>query len=447
MQRQAPGGLDETHDPAHRSWVALAQAPETDFPLQNLPFGVFRHDFEERPRVGIAIGDYVLDCLAVARGGFFDYLGPVVSDVLQSWSLNALLALGRTEARAVRAAASRLLRADTPEGARAQEMRDAILVRADRVSMLVPAEIGDYTDFYASVFHATNVGAMFRPDNPLLPNYKYVPVGYHGRASSIVASGTNVRRPSGQSRPDPDAPPVFVPSKSLDYELEVGALICGENALGETVPLAQAQERLFGLVLLNDWSARDIQSWEYQPLGPFLSKSFATTVSPWVVTLDALEPFRAGACTRPAGDPAPLPYLSDAADQARGTFDITLEVWLESAAMRDAGLGAIRLSRGQFSSMYWTFGQLVTHHASNGCNLRPGDLLGSGTVSGAEAGSRGCLLELARRGAEPVSLPSGETRAFLADGDDVIFRGWCERKGAARIGFGECRGVVRAASP
>jgi fumarylacetoacetase len=447
MQRPVPGGLDETHDPSLRSWVAGAHAPETDFPLQNLPFGVFRHDFEERPRVGIAIGDHVLDCLAAARGGFFDHLGPVVRDVLQSWSLNALLALGRTEARAVRGTASRLLRADTPEGARAQAMRDAILVRADHVSMLVPAEIGDYTDFYASVFHATNVGAMFRPDSPLLPNYKYVPVGYHGRASSIVASGTNVRRPRGQTRPDPDAPPAFGPSNSLDYELEVGALVCDENALGEAVPLARAQERLFGLVLLNDWSARDIQSWEYQPLGPFLSKSFATTVSSWVVTLDALEPFRASACTRPPGDPAPLPYLSDAADQARGAFDITLEVWLQSSAMRNAGLGAVRLSHGQFSSMYWTLGQLVAHHTSNGCNLRPGDLLGSGTVSGAGQDSRGCLLELARRGAEPVSLPSGETRAFLADGDEVIFRGWCQRKGATRIGFGECRGAVRAASP
>ena len=446
MQRPAPGGLDETHDPSLLTWVAGAQAAETDFPLQNLPFGVFRHDFEERPRVGIAIGDHVLDCLAAVRGGFFDHLGPVVRDVLQSWSLNALLALGRKEARAVRGTASRLLRADTPEGARAQAMRDAILVRADHVSMLVPAEIGDYTDFYASVFHATNVGAMFRPDNPLLPNYKYVPVGYHARASSVIASGTAVRRPWGQTRPDPDASPAFGPSRSLDYELEVGALVCGENALGEAVPLASAQERLFGLVLLNDWSARDIQSWEYQPLGPFLSKSFATTVSPWVVTLDALEPFRASAYARPAGDPAPLPYLSDAADQARGAFDISLEVWLQSSAMRNAGLSAVRLSRGQFSSMYWTLGQLVAHHTSNGCNLRPGDLLGSGTVSGAERDSRGCLLELARRGAEPVSLPSGETRAFLSDGDEVIFRGSCERKGAARIGFGECRGAVRAAS-
>jgi fumarylacetoacetase len=447
MSRPAPGGLDETHDPSLRSWVAGAHAPETDFPLQNLPFGVFRHDFEERPRVGIAIGDHVLDCLAAARVGVFDHLGPVVGDVLQSWSLNALLALGRADARAVRGAASRILRADTPEGTRAQAMRDAILARADRVSMLVPAEIGDYTDFYASVFHATNVGALFRPDTPLLPNYKYVPVGYHARASSIVASGTTVRRPNGQARPDADAPPAFGPSKGLDYELEVGALVCGENALGEAVPLADARERLFGLVLLNDWSARDIQSWEYQPLGPFLSKSFATTLSPWVVTLDALEPFRTSAYGRPAGDPAPLPYLSDAVDQARGAFDINLEVWLQSATMRNAGLGAVRLSRGQFSSMYWTLSQLVAHHTSNGCNLRPGDLLGSGTVSGAERDSRGCLLELTRRGAEPVTLPSGEMRAFLVDGDEVIFRGWCERKGTARIGFGECRGTVRAESP
>src|ERR1019366_3024901 len=303
--------------------------------------------------------------------------------------------------RAVRAAASRLLRADTPEGARAQEMRDAILVRADRVSMLVPAEIGDYTDFYASVFHATNVGAMFRPETPLLPNYKYVPVGYHGRASSIVASGTNVRRPSGQTRPDPGAAPAFGPSRSLDYELEVGALVCGENALGEAVPIAQAQERLFGLVLLNDWSARDIQTWEYQPLGPFLAKSFATTVSPWVVTLDALEPFRRPAYIRPDGDPLPLPYVRSDRDTQRGGFAITLEVLIRTKRMLEADMAPMVVSRGDFSAMYWTFAQMVTHHASNGCNLRPGDLIASGTVSGHCPAARGCLLEITRGGADP----------------------------------------------
>jgi fumarylacetoacetase len=422
-----------------------AHAPATDFPLQNLPFGVFRHDYEERPRVGIAIGDQVLDGLAAARAGCFDELGPVVRDALQSWSLNALMALGRGDARAVRRVASRLLRADTGEGRQAQGMRDVLLVGMDRVSMLVPAEIGDYTDFYASVHHASNVGAMFRPDNPLLPNYKWVPIGYHGRASSIVASGTAVRRPHGQSRPDPDAPPVFGPSKSVDYELELGAFVCGETMLGQPVPIGGAEERLFGLCLLNDWSARDVQSWEYQPLGPFLSKNFATSVSPWVVTLDALEPFRTAAFERPAGDPASLPYLNDAADRERGGFDVTLEVAIRTAAMRESGLGAVRLSRTNFASMYWTMAQLLVHHASGGCNLRQGDLLGSGTVSGPGPGEQGCLLELARRGANPVVLPNGETRAFLVDGDEVIFRGWCARDGAARIGFGECRGEIRAA--
>jgi fumarylacetoacetase len=438
--------LDESHDPTLRSWIASANAAGTDFPVQNLPFGVFRHDFEERPHVGIAIGDEVLDCLAAARAGCFASLGPVVNDALQSWSLNALLALGRADARAVRLAASRLLAAGTPEGAQAQALRETIIVPMERVSMIVPAEVGDYSDFYASVFHATNVGSMFRPDSPLMPNYKYIPIGYHGRASSIVSSGTPVRRPRGQTRPDAAAPPVFGPSKALDYELEIGALVCGENALGEAVPIARADERIFGLCLLNDWSARDIQSWEYQPLGPFLAKSFATTVGAWVVTLDALEPFRVPAFARPAGDPAPLPYLSDERDGARGGFGITLEVWIRTAAMRASGAPAVRLSSGSFESMYWTVAQLLTHHSSNGCNLRPGDLLGSGTVSGPGKESRGCLLELAWRGAEPVALPAGEQRSYLADGDEVIFRGWCEREGATRIGFGECRGEIRAAS-
>jgi fumarylacetoacetase len=439
--------LDESHDPALRSWIPAANDPTTDFPVQNLPFGVFRRDFEERPRVGIAIGDQVLDCLAAARAGCFSALSPLVDDALQSWSLNALLALGRADARAIRRVASRLLRNDTAEGRRAQELRGDILAGMDAISMLVPAEIGDYTDFYASIFHASNVGALFRPDAPLLPNYKYVPIGYHGRASSIVSNGTPVRRPRGQLKPDPAAPPVYAPSRSLDYELELGAFVCGENAIGEPVPISGAEERVLGLCLLNDWSARDVQSWEYQPLGPFLAKSFTTTVGPWVVTLDALEPFRTAAFERPAGDPAPLPYLSAPEDRARGGFDITLEVWVRSAAMRAAGQPAVRLTSGSFASMYWTVAQLVTHHSSNGCNLRPGDLLGSGTVSGPEKSSRGCLLELTSRGAEPVTLPSGETRAFLADGDEVSFRGWCQRDGAARIGFGECRGEIRAALP
>jgi fumarylacetoacetase len=312
--------------------------------------------------------------------------------------------------------------------------------------MELPFVVGDYTDFYASMDHATNVGAMFRPDNPLLPNYKWVPIGYHGRASSVVPGGTGIVRPCGQARPDAAAPPAFGPTTALDYELEVGAWVGRGNALGSAVPVAEADQHLFGLCLVNDWSARDVQTWEYQPLGPFLAKSFATSVSPWVVTMDALAPFRAPRAPRAGSDPAPLPYLDDAGDAASGAIDITLEAWLRTARMRDAGEPAIRLSNSAFRGMYWTFAQMLAHHASNGCNLRPGDLIASGTVSGPGPASRGCLLELTRRGTEPVRLPGGETRAFLADGDEVTLRGWCERDGFRRIGLGECRGVVNPAS-
>jgi fumarylacetoacetase len=314
------------------------------------------------------------------------------------------------------------------------------------VTMHCPADVGDYSDFYASVDHATNVGSMFRPDNPLLPNYKHVPIGYHGRASSVVVSGTAVRRPLGQTAAKPEGPPSFGPSQRMDYELEVGAFIGAGNAMGSVIPLAEAEAHLAGLVLVNDWSARDLQTWEYQPLGPFLAKNFATSVSPWVVTLDALAPFRAAARTRAADDPAPLPYLNDAVDQARGGFAITLEVWIHTARMRAEGVAAERLSHGDFRRMYWTLAQMLTHHASNGCNLRAGDLIASGTVSGPDKGSRGCLLELAWRGTEPVTLSNGEQRAFLADGDEVIVRGWCEAEGSVRIGFGECRGMVLPAA-
>ena len=446
IERTTGGHLDETHDISLRSWVSEAHAEGTDFPLQNLPFGLFRHAVTDPARVGIAIGDQVLDCAAAVQCGCLDALPPAVCEALSTASLNALMALGRGAAAVVRGTVSRLLRSDTAEGANAEAKRELVLVRMSDITPSVPAAVGDFTDFYASVFHATNVGALFRPQNPLLPNYKWVPVGYHGRASSVVATGTAVRRPSGQTKPDALAPPVFGPSKSLDYELELGAFVCGENAIGENVPLAGAEQRIFGLSLLNDWSARDVQSWEYQPLGPFLAKSFATSVGAWIVTLDALEPFRVHASARSPLDPALLAYLDEAVDQARGGFDITLEVWLRSSAMRAAGLPPVRLSHGNFNSMYWTFAQMLTHHASNGCNLRPGDLLGSGTVSGPGQESLGCLLEITRRGAAPISLPSGESRAFLVDGDEVIFRGWCERAGAARIGFGECRGEVRAAT-
>ncbi len=430
---------DETHDPTLTSWVASAQAADTDFPIQNLPFGVFRHpDHDERPRVGVAIGDQILDVAAARHAELLG--GPVAcaAEACDTPSLNALMALGRDDWRVLRQALSRLLRTGGPH-------RPDLLLPMDRAELLVPAQIGDYTDFYASVHHATNVGSMFRPDNPLLPNYKYVPIGYHGRASSIVPSGAGVRRPDGQLKsPDADAP-TFGPSRLLDYESEVGCFIGTGNALGQPIPIASAEDHIFGLCLVNDWSARDIQAWEYQPLGPFLAKNFATTVAPWVVTLEALAPFRTAAFARPAGDPAPLPYLDSPADRAGGGFALTLEVWLRTARMCDAGTEPVRLSRADFGGMYWTLAQMVTHHASNGCNLQPGDLLASGTVSGATADARGSMLELTWRGKEPVTLPGGETRAFLQDGDEVIMRGSCERSGARRIGFGECRGTVLAA--
>jgi fumarylacetoacetase len=353
---------------------------------------------------------------------------------------------GRNASRALRLAISDLLRSDGNEAPRRAAV-EGWLVPARDAELMLPATIGDYSDFYASIEHATNVGSMFRPDNPLLPNYKWVPIGYHGRASSIVASGADVVRPVGQTR-DGDAPaPTVGPSRRLDYELEIGAFIGSGSSMGERISIGDASSHVFGLCLLNDWSARDIQTWEYQPLGPFLAKSFATSISPWVVTLDALAPFRIPARARPSGDPEPLAYLSDRADSETGGFDITLEVRLSSAAMRDATMEPVLFSRGTFAEMYWTVAQLVAHHSSNGCNLRPGDLLGSGTVSGATKESRGCLLERAWRGTEPVALPSGEIRTFLQDGDDVILRGYCERRGARRIGFGECRGRVLPALP
>ena len=433
--------IDDTHRAELRSWVESANDPVTAFPIQNLPLGVFASD-GGRARIGVAIGDQILVVDAAVALDLFIGDARAAADLCTGGSLNRLMAAGAQARRALRRGLVDVLRQDTETGRRARDAAARLLVAQRDVHMLVPAEIGDYTDFYASVHHATNVGSMFRPDNPLLPNYKYVPIGYHGRASSIVVSGSLVRRPMGQTKGDADPAPVFGPTKRLDYELEVGAFVGAGNPLGEAIPLADAEERLFGLCLVNDWSARDIQSWEYQPLGPFLAKNFATTVSPWVVTMDALAPFRAPAFARPAGDPRPLPYLDADANEAAGAVDIQLEVWLRTEAMRAAGLDAARLTRVSFTEMYWTVAQLVTHHASNGCNLRPGDLIASGTVSGGTKDSRGCLLELAWRGTEPVTLPSGEQRRFLEDGDEVIFRGYCERHGFARIGFGECRGTV-----
>jgi fumarylacetoacetase len=430
--------LNLTHDPKLSSWVESANRPGADFPIQNLPFGVFlRAAPHAQPSIGVAIGDRILDLRRGANSGLLDGLSPETQLTCSATVLNALMALGPEHWSPLRQRLSELLRV----GGGHQPAVEPFLVPMDEVAMVTPAAIRDYTDFYASIHHATNVGRLFRPDNPLLPNYKYVPIGYHGRASSIIISGTHVHRPSGQSK-DAAAAPVFGPSRLLDYELEVGFFTGPGNQLGQPIPIADAERHIFGLCLLNDWSARDIQSWEYQPLGPFLAKSFATSISPWVVTMEALAPFRAPAFQRLEGDPAPLPYLSSAEDREQGAIDLTLEVYLASRQMRDAAVPPMRLSRGNLRNLYWTLAQLLTHHASNGCNLQPGDLLASGTVSGPLPEERGCLLELTQRGAEPIRLPTGDIRKFLEDGDEVVLRGYCHRDGFTRIGLGECRGTI-----
>lgn len=436
--------ISATLAPSLKSWVRSANNPESDFPIQNLPFGAFRRrGTDERVRVGVAIGDEILDISACLAANLFvgaDRAALDTAALCADATLNRLMAGGRAPARALRVAVSQLL-SEHAAGALQQTAQHALVAQAD-AELFLPVHVGDYTDFYASVHHASNVGALFRPDSPLLPNYKWVPIGYHGRASSIVISGTPVRRPNGQRKGPNDADPVFGPSRSLDYEVELGAFVAGGNALGEPIAIADAEQHLFGLCLLNDWSARDVQSWEYQPLGPFLAKNFSSSVSPWVVTLDALEPFRAPLTPRDSDDPRPLPYLSHGDDARAGGFDVTVEMFLRTAAMRNGGVEAVRVSEANAVDLYWSFAQMLTHHASNGCNLQPGDLVGSGTISGPNANNRGCLLELTRRGAEPLQLPNGETRSFLEDGDTVTFRAFAKREGTVRIGFGECTGTV-----
>ena len=410
------------------------------FTLENLPLGVFSSGHGGERRIGVAIGDKVLDVRACADTGLLDSVAPEIVNACREPLLNPLMGLGRDAGRKVRRAVRGLLDPEAPASVR-DRARD-LLIAAAECTMHVPAHVGDYTDFYASVDHATNVGRLFRPDNPLLPNYKHVPIGYHGRASSIVASGTLVRRPRGQTMPADASEPRFGPSRAMDYEAEIGFYVAAGNMMGESIPIGDAADHIFGFCLVNDWSARDIQSWEYQPLGPFLAKNFATSLSPWVVLSDALEPFRVPARKRGAGDPAPLSYLTDQRDQSSGAIGIVIETWLASARMRDAGVEPVRLSAGSFALMYWTPAQMLAHHASNGCNLLPGDLLASGTVSGPTREERGCLLELTQRGAEPVTLPTGETRAFLEDGDEVVMRGWCRKQGVAALSLGECRGIV-----
>jgi fumarylacetoacetase len=441
MSRPRP--IDQTHDQKLRSWVPGANG-HPDFPIQNLPIGRYLRNSEpDAPAdLGVAIGDQVLSLTAAADAGVLPGLASDAVDIWDAEGSGAFLGIGPEAWTALRHGLSLMLQQGTEEGEEAREMAADLLTPQRDVTMLLPCDIGDYTDFYASVHHATNVGALFRPDNPLLPNYKWIPIGYHGRASSIVPSGTAVKRPMGQTRPDQEKPPIFGPSKRLDYELELGAIIGVGNDLGRSIPIEHAADHLFGYVLLNDWSARDIQGWEYQPLGPFLAKNFLTTISPWIVTADALAPFRTGRAARPPSDPQPLDYLDDADDAKSGGIDLQLEVYLSTRAMREQGHGDFRVSKGNFKEMYWTVAQMLTHHASNGCNLRPGDLLGSGTISGPTPDSRGCLLERTNGGKEKLRLPSGEERTFLEEGDEVIIKGWCERAGYARIGFGECRGMV-----
>ncbi len=431
--------LDETHDYRAQSWIDSADIPGTDFPIQNLPFGVFRRrEGAKDARVGVAIGDRVLDLRGLQQKTLLKDL-PLPAEVWDCGSLNSLMSQGAEVRRALRRALHHLLREDASVGTR-QTVEGNLVAQAD-IDMLLPAQTGDYTDFYASIFHATNVGKLFRPNNPLLPNYKYVPIGYNGRASSLVASGTPVRRPCGQTC-DGSTPPGYGPTRALDYELEVGFFVSVGNTLGEAIPINQAEEHIFGICLVNDWSARDIQSWEYQPLGPFLAKNFATSLSPWVVTVEALAPFRTTAFARGEGDPQPLPYLFDESDREYGGLDLWLEVSLRSAKMREMDIAPAVLGRSNFRDMYWTMAQMLAHHASNGCNLRTGDLLASGTVSGAEPTACGSLLELTLRGKDPYTLATGEQRSFLEDGDEVFLRGFCEREGFRRIGIGSCQGMV-----
>ncbi len=436
---------DATHAPTLRSWVASANLADNDFPIQNLPLGRFRPpapaDAETAPpRVGVAIGDQVLDLhLAAAQCPWAEDLHPLL-EPLAAGDLAAFMALGRPAWKAVRAALSAALAEGSDQG----PFLELCLHPQHGLEMLLPCTVRDYTDFYIGIHHASAIGRLLRPDNPLLANYKWLPIGYHGRASSIGLGGT-VRRPHGQWRVAADAPPVFAPSRRLDYEVELGLWVGVGNELGSRVGIDEAEERLFGVSLLNDWSARDLQAWEYQPLGPFLGKSFATSVSPWLVSFDALAPFRRP-FTRPAGDPAPLPYLDAPADRAHGAIDITLEAWLQTARMRQAGMAALRLSQANMAqAAYWTPAQLLAHHTSNGCNLATGDLLGTGTLSGPGAGQGGSLMELTHAGREPLRLPGGEERAFLEDGDTVTLRAWCQAPGAVRIGLGTLSGTVVAA--
>ncbi len=423
-----------------RCWVPGAESATGDFPIANLPWGVAaRSDRPGDARIHVAIGDAALDLAEAAGFGMLEGLPAATIAALRMPTLNAFMALPAQAWSQARAHVRALL-SDGPQSIAQHARRDAVLVPRAGLAMRLPAEIGDYTDFYASEFHATNVGSMFRPNQPLMPNWKHLPVGYHGRASSIVVDGTPVRRPHGQTSATDEGPPTFGPVRLLDHELEVGFFYGGAaNAIGTRLPVASAPEHLFGCVILNDWSARDVQKWEYQPLGPFCAKNFCTTISPWVVTMEALRPYARPGPLRTANDPPVLPYLHWADDFV---VDVKLDVLIASAGMRAQGMAPTLVSHGTFADMYWTMAQMLAHHTSTGCNLRPGDLLGSGTISGPTKESRGCMLERTWRGAEPITLGDGTERKFLQDGDEVTIRGWCQAPGLPRIGMGECRGVI-----
>ncbi|MHC8290701.1 fumarylacetoacetase [Pseudomonas sp. XS1P51] len=423
-----------------RSWVASANG-HADFPLQNLPLGVFSVK-GSAPRSGVAIGEHIFDLEAALDAGLFDGAAKVAVEATRGGQLNAFFELGREARVALRERLLELLKEGSTLHGKIETQGAKLLPLAANCEMHLPAKINDYTDFYVGIEHAQNVGKLFRPDNPLLPNYKYVPIGYHGRASTIRPSGTDVRRPKGQTLPAGQTEPTFGPCARLDYELELGIWIGQGNEMGDSIAIGDAADHIAGFCLLNDWSARDIQAWEYQPLGPFLSKSFITSISPWVVTVEALEPFRRAQPARPEGDPQPLPYLLDKRDQAAGAFDIELEVLLLTEGLREQNLPAHRLTLSNTKHMYWTVAQMVAHHSVNGCQLQAGDLFGSGTLSGPENGQFGSLLEITEGGKKPIELASGEVRKFLEDGDEIILRARCSRDGFASIGFGECRGKV-----
>jgi len=434
--------LNETHNPALSSWLVTANEANTDFPIQNLPFAVFkRANINEAFRGGVAIGDQVIDLTALSNLGIFDGLAQSGLKACSAPQLNDYMSMGKATWSALRLALSNALK----EGSSVKQQVEACLIAQSDVEYALPCNIGDYTDFYTSIHHATSVGLKFRPDNPLLPNYKWVPIGYHGRSSSIDVSGRDFKRPSGQTKAPTAAQPSFGPCKRLDYELEVGIFIGKGNDLGDAISIDNAEDHVFGLCIFNDWSARDIQGWEYQPLGPFLSKNFASTISPWIVTTEALAPYRS-VWTRVETDPQPMPYLESENNRATGSFDIQLQALIETEDMRNKNEEAVQMSQSNFKDSYWTVAQMVAHHTVNGCNLRAGDMFGSGTQSGPNPEEAGSMLELSNAGADPISLPNGEKRTFLEDGDNVIMKGWCQKDGAARIGFGSVSAKILPAS-